>query len=66
MDQPILTTENLKLREFRLDDAKTAQHLAGNYKVARYTLNIPHPYEDGMAEGWISTHSEGLFSDSYF
>ncbi len=59
MKQPSLTTDHLKLREFRVDDAKTVQTLAGNYDVAQYTLNIPYPYEDGMAEAWISTRSEG-------
>jgi RimJ/RimL family protein N-acetyltransferase len=59
MKQPTVTTDNLQLRGFRLDDAKAVQTLAGNYNVARHTLNIPHPYEDGTAESWISTHSEG-------
>lgn len=34
------------------------QKLAGNIKIAETTLNIPHPYEDGMAEAWIGTHRE--------
>ncbi len=56
MKQPVLTTPRLTLRPFCLDDASTVQALAGNYNVARTTLNIPHPYEDGMAEEWIGSH----------
>ena len=41
-----------------LSDAKDVQTLAGHRKIASTTLNIPHPYEDGMAEGWIGTHEE--------
>ncbi|ERP39046.1 GNAT family N-acetyltransferase [Chitinivibrio alkaliphilus] len=59
MRQPIITAEHVILREFIPEDAREVQELAGNYTVARYTLNVPHPYEDGMAESWISTHAEG-------
>ena len=50
MKQPILTTERLTPRSFNRDDASLVQKLAGNYNVSKTTLNIPHPYEDGMAE----------------
>ena len=57
MLQPTLETERLMLRPFNLDDAKQVQKLAGDKLVASTTMNIPHPYENGMAENWINTHT---------
>ncbi len=54
--QPVLRTERLTLRLFKLSDAKQVQKLAGNKLVASTTQNIPHPYLDGLAEKWIATH----------
>ena len=56
MEQPILTTQRLKLRPFTLADATDVQRLAGDRLIASTTLRIPHPYTDGMAEQWIETH----------
>jgi RimJ/RimL family protein N-acetyltransferase len=53
---PILETERLLLRPFQLSDASDVQRLAGNWAIADTTMNVPHPYEAGMAEAWISTH----------
>ena len=59
---PSLETERLILHPFRLEDAAEVQHLAGDRSIADTTLNIPHPYMDGMAEEWISKH-QPLFND---
>ena len=56
--QPTLKTARLLLRPFTLSDAADVQRLAGDRAVADTTERIPHPYEDGMAEAWISTHAE--------
>ncbi|MDE0483360.1 MAG: GNAT family N-acetyltransferase [Candidatus Poribacteria bacterium] len=53
---PILHTDRLILRSFTLADASDVKRLAGERDVASTTCAIPHPYEDGMAEEWISTH----------
>lgn len=56
MSQPTIETERLMLRPFRLSDAPVVQLLAGEREIADTTLNIPHPYENGMAEEWIAGH----------
>jgi RimJ/RimL family protein N-acetyltransferase len=56
--RPTLNTERLVLRPFTLADAADVQRLAGDRAIASTTLNIPYPYEDGMAEEWIGTHQE--------
>jgi ribosomal-protein-alanine N-acetyltransferase len=55
MPLPTLQTPRLVLRPFELADAPVVQRLAGVPEVALTTQNIPHPYEDGMAESWIGT-----------
>lgn len=59
-NQPNLHSQRLILRPFALSDAHMVQKLAGNIKIAETTLNIPHPYENGMAEAWIGTHRESF------
>jgi RimJ/RimL family protein N-acetyltransferase len=64
IEQKVIETERLVLRPFKMDDASEVQRLAGDRAIAETTLNIPHPYEDGMAEEWISTHKGNLEDES--
>lgn len=57
-DQPTLHTTRLVLRPFTAADTPVVQRLVGAASIADTTLNIPHPYLDGMAEAWITTHAE--------
>ena len=52
----VLENERLLLRGFLASDAAAVQQLAGAFEMADTTTNIPHPYEDGMAESWIKHH----------
>jgi ribosomal-protein-alanine N-acetyltransferase len=52
---PTLHTERLVLRAFKLDDAPAVRRLAQAREVARMMLHLPHPFEEGMAEEWISS-----------
>ena len=52
-ERPTIKTERLILGPYTLDDAPELQRLIGDRDIASTTLNIPHPYEDGMAEEWI-------------
>ncbi|HEX2138958.1 MAG TPA: GNAT family N-acetyltransferase [Woeseiaceae bacterium] len=52
---PIIRTERLLLRPFRMEDAPRVQELAGAREIYATTEHVPHPYEDGMAEQWIAS-----------
>lgn len=55
---PVLETRRLLLRVSQLSDASQIRQLANDRAIADTTMNIPHPYEEGMAEEWISeTHT---------
>lgn len=60
---PPLLTERLTLRSFTLEDATNVQRLAGDRDVASTLTNMPHPYEDGMAEKWMQTCSDKYEND---
>jgi len=52
-----IETERLILRPFEQSDADAVTALAGNWKVARMTARLPHPYPAGMAAAWIAGHA---------
>lgn len=56
--RPTVETARLVLRPFALSDAADIQRLAGDRAIADTTGNIPHPYEDGVAEEWIAKHQD--------
>jgi len=59
---PEIKTERLLLRGFKPADAPEIQVLAGAFEIAEMTLNIPHPYLDGMAETWMDNHRKDFES----
>ena len=59
---PTIETERLVLRPFNIEDSDTVMALAGTKYVYETTLNIPHPYESGMAEKWISGHASQFYN----
>ena len=60
MLQPTLQTARLVLRPFSLADAPDVKQFAGMKEIARVTQNIPHPYQEGMAEDWIAMHADNF------
>ena len=62
---PQLVTTRLLLRAHTLADAADVQRYAGEKIVAATTLNIPHPYEDGMAEAWINAQAENFAQNKH-
>jgi ribosomal-protein-alanine N-acetyltransferase len=49
-----LRTSRLVLRRLEATDAPVLQRLAGEYEIARWTAEIPHPYDIGMARDFVA------------
>lgn len=50
---PTLQTQRLTLRPFRRGDAAEFARLAGDWAVASMTSDIPHPFSEEQALGWL-------------
>jgi RimJ/RimL family protein N-acetyltransferase len=64
-EQPTVETSRLILRPMAPSDAPDVQRLANDYEIAANTLRMPYPYENGIAEEWIS-RQQILFDDGKF
>jgi len=53
---PVITTEQLSLRPFRIEDAQRVSKHAGRPAIARMVQNVPCPYPQLAVEGWIMLH----------
>ena len=53
---PVVESKRLVLRRLEPSDAARVRELANHPGIASVTTNIPHPYPEGLAEGWIETH----------
>lgn len=62
---PILQTPRLILRPFKMSDAPVISELANDKEIVTNTQNLPYPYEEYMAEDWISHHAI-LFNENKF
>lgn len=56
MTAPSFTPDRLILRPFQREDAPRVRALASDYEVAKYCINLPHPYPAEAAEQWIASH----------
>lgn len=57
---PTLNTARLILRPYSPADAPHIQELIGDYDVSKNLLVVPHPYPDGAAEEFVSTHAQAV------
>ncbi|MCP8969839.1 GNAT family N-acetyltransferase [Ectobacillus ponti] len=58
MDSILYETDRLRLRPLSYGDAELIEMYAGDYEVAKTTLNIPYPYPKGSALDFIKATVE--------
>lgn len=64
--RPPLRSDKLILRPLERTDAPVITRLAGDWEVARWTLDIPHPYDTNMARDFIAWAEGELNSQRRF
>lgn len=60
MKIPTIKDGRLLLRPFSSEDAPKVAEYCSAWELADTTANIPHPYDQSMAEEWIGTHQSAF------
>ena len=58
IEETTFESERFRMRPMRPEDAELVQQYVSDPEVALTTGEIPHPYPDGAASEWISTHDD--------
>ena len=58
IEETTIESERFRMRPMRPADAELVQQYVSDPEVALTTGEIPHPYPDGAAIEWISTHDD--------
>lgn len=61
----VLQSNRLTYRAFSITDAARIHELLQDKEIIENTISIPYPYQEGMAEEWISTHQDRLELNDY-
>ncbi len=64
--RPPLRSPQLVLRPLERTDAPTIARLAGDWEVARWTADIPHPYDATMARDFVAWAQDELIGQRRF
>ena len=62
---PEIETERLVLNELKFTDVPDIVTYASNKKIADFTLNIPHPYQEKDAIFWLNMAHQGFRNNTH-
>lgn len=63
---PTLTTSRLSLEEVRTSDIPAIIQYAGDERIARTTLSMPHPYTEKDAILWLNKARQGFETGEHY
>lgn len=61
-----ICTDRLCIRKITRNDAKSIEHYASDYDVAKTTLNIPHPYPKGGGKEFVTAMLEQMKKGNHY